>query len=396
MEIAHAFLSPSSSEIWLTCTRAPRFAAKFKKKASIYAEEGTLAHELCRLLLEFALKRVTKVFFQTRLAWIKSNELYKPEMLDHANGYCDYVLSYYYKELKRGHVSIYIEQRVDLSERVRESFGHIDAVIVSSQKIAVFDFKYGEGIKVSAVDNSQLKLYALGSLDRDIIGGILAVEMHIYQPRLDNIDSCIQDSESLYFWAENVVKRQSELAFAGKGEFVPGDHCRFCAGKVKCKALAEFNIEIARDQFLLVDELSDDEISEIILNASQLITWLNSIKDYAIDQAKKGKKYPGLKLVKGRSNRAYVSGIESTIKEYGILEEAGYSVGEYMKPAQLIGIGEMEKLLGPTKFNQLLGKFIVKPPGTPALVPESDPRPAIGSAESAKQDFKSIKTKKNG
>lgn len=105
---------------------------------------------------------------------------------------------------------------------------------------------------------------------------------------------------------------------------------------------------------------------------------------YATDMAiNHGKKWKAFKVVAGRSNRKYKDE-DAVIKA---AEEAGYK--DIFKKS-LITLTEMEKLMGKTKFNEVLGGLIVKPPGKPTLVPISDKRPEI-TGNDAKSEFNKIK-----
>lgn len=63
--------------------------------------------------------------------------------------------------------------------------------------------------------------------------------------------------------------------------------------------------------------------------------------------------------------------------------KAGYT-DIYKK--SLIGITEMQRLMGKDNFNQILGGLVVKPQGKITLVPDSDKREAIQQI-SAEEDF---------
>jgi hypothetical protein len=173
----------------------------------------------------------------------------------------------------------------------------------------------------------------------------------------------------LYNWAENTLKPIAELAYEGKGEFKAGDHCQFCKIKATCRKRAEYNMELAKYDFEEPSELTDEEISSILIKSNDLVSWVSDVKEYALNQAIQGKNYPNLKLVEGRSNRKYLNEEEVAIA----VTNAGYDPYE----KKLLGITSMTNLLGRTKFNDLLGSLIYKPPGKPTLVLASDKRPAM-------------------
>ena len=174
----------------------------------------------------------------------------------------------------------------------------------------------------------------------------------------------------------------AELAYEGKGEFKAGDHCQFCKIKATCRKRAEYNMELAKYDFEEPAELTDEEISSILIKSNDLVSWVSDVKDYALNQALLGKNYPNLKLVEGRSNRKYLNEEDAATA----VINAGYDPYE----KKLLGITAMTNLLGRTKFNEVLGDLIYKPQGKPTLVLESDKRPAMSI-----NDFKDEREENN-
>lgn len=270
-----------------------------------------------------------------------------------------------------------VEQRVDFSNWVPEGFGTADALIVADGVLTICDYKHGKGVAVSATDNAQLKCYALGALDMfDDIYDIDTVHLVIYQPRRENISELDISKDALYKWAEEELRPRAELAYKGEGDFSCGEWCRFCKAKHECRARAEANLLLAKYDFQLPPTLSDSEIAVILDKADELVSWANDIKAYALQMAIAGKEWQGWKLVEGRSNRK-ISNEEAVI-------EAVTNLGKDPFEKKLMGITALEKLLGKSKFNELIGQYVVKPPGKPTLVPESDKREAMNS------DFKDV------
>jgi len=254
-------------------------------------------------------------------------------------------------------------------------------LVIADGTLQIIDFKYGQGVLVAAEDNPQLQLYALGALELfDGIYDISTVSMTVYQPRRENVGTHTVDKAALYRWAEETLQPRATLAFEGGGEYVPGEHCRFCRTAVQCRARAEDKLNLARFEFALPPLLSDEEIESILTRLDELTLWANDIKAYAWEAAvNHGKQWRGFKLVEGRSNRRYLS--EEAVAKAA--QEAGYS-DIYRR--SLINLTEMERLMGKSKFQEILGGLISKPPGKPALVPLSDKRQALNT--SAKHDFK--------
>jgi hypothetical protein len=368
---AHAILSASSSHRWLNCPPSARLCETYEDKGSDYAAEGTDAHSLCEYKLRKALG-MGAVDPSEHLTW------YSEEMEDCANGYAAYILELVEaaKEVCSDPV-VLIEQRVDFSRWVEQGFGTSDAIIISDGTLRVIDYKHGLGVLVEADNNPQMMCYALGALELfDAIYDIDTVAMTVYQPRRQNVSTFEMSKDDLYRWAEEVLKPTAELAFAGDGNFLCGEWCGFCKAKHECRARAEANLLLAQYDFKLPPLLEDSEIEVILSRADQLVSWVNDIKEYALQQAISGKDWTGFKLVEGRSNRRYTD--EAAVTQ--AVTNAGYDPYE----RKLLGITAMQKLLGKSRFEELLSAYIEKPQGKPTLVPESDKRPVMNNA---KTDF---------
>ena len=367
----HAILSASSSDRWIHCPPSARLCESYDDKGSDYAAEGTDAHALC----EFRLRRALGMEATDpteNLKW------FNEDMNDCAAGYAAYVLEQVEaaKQTCTDPV-VLIEQRVDFSRWVEAGFGTADCIIIADGTLQIIDYKHGLGVLVSAEDNPQMQCYALGALELfDGIYDINSVRMTIYQPRRDNVSTYEISKDELYRWADEVLKPTADLAFAGDGNFLCGEWCGFCKAKHECRARADANMELARYDFKLPPLLTDEEVEEILVRADNLVTWAADIKEYALQQAISGKKWNGWKLVEGRSNRRYTN--ETAVA--GVVTDAGFDPYEH----KVLGVTAMQKLLGKSRFDELLAAYIEKPQGKPTLVPESDKRPAMNTA---KNDF---------
>ena len=372
-EKRHALLSASGAHRWLNCTPSARLEREFEDSSGEAAAEGTAAHALSEHKLRRALKLRSK----------KPVSQYDSDEMDaHTDGYVEFVLELIEQAKQTcADPKVLIEQRLDFSQYVPDGFGTGDCLIIADGTLHIIDFKYGQGLLVEAENNPQIMLYALGALELyDSIYDITSVAMTIYQPRRENVSTYTVDKDSLYRWADEVLRPLAELAFVGSGEYCCGDWCQFCRAAVKCRARAEEKLRLTQFEFALPPILSDAEIEEIMAKLDDLTAWANDIRAYALEASvKHGKEWSGFKLVAGRSNRKYAS--EDAVADAA--KEAGY---RDIFRQSLITVTEMEKLMGKTKFNEILGGLIEKPPGKPSLVPLSDKRPAI-LASSAKIDF---------
>ncbi|MGM9640356.1 MAG: DUF2800 domain-containing protein [Faecousia sp.] len=367
----HAILSASSSERWLHCPPSARLCEAYEDKGSDYAAEGTDAHTLCEYRLKQALGIPAEDPIEN-LSW------YNEEMEECAAGYAAYVVELLETAKQTcADPVVMIEQRVDFSRWVKEGFGTADCILIADGVLNIVDYKHGKGVEVSAVANPQMQLYALGALEIfDGIYDIDTVRMTIFQPRKSNISVDQMDKAALYEWADTELTQKAQLAYEGQGDFSCGEWCRFCKAKAECRERAEANLALARYEFQAPALLDDEEIADILGKVDALTAWASDVKEYALQQAVSGKEWAGWKLVEGRSNRKYTS--EAAVA--AAVEGAGFDPYE----RKVLGVTAMQKMLGKTRFEELLAPYIEKPQGKPTLVPESDKRPAMNTA---KNDF---------
>lgn len=372
----HALLAASSSHRWLNCTPSAVLEREFEDRETEAAAEGSAAHALAEHKLRKALKMRSR----------KPTSQYDSDEMDmYTDGYVEFVLEKIAeaKEYSKDPV-VLIEQKLDFSCFVPESFGTGDCLIVADNLIHVIDFKYGQGVLVDAENNPQMMLYALGAIKMyDHLYEIKDVSMSIYQPRRENISTWTITYDELMVWAENFLIPRAALAYKGEGEYIPGSHCTFCKAAVKCRARADAKLKLAEYEFKLPPLLTDTEIEDILLRLDDLTKWANEIQAYAQAAAiNHGKKWNGFKLVESRSNRKYTD-------EEAVAQAAAAAGYKDIYKKSLISVTEMEKLMGKTTFKEVLGSYVHKPQGKPTLVPASDKRPEIITTD-AKNDFNEI------
>ena len=382
--VEHALLSASGSDRWLSCPPSARLEESIEERASEYAKEGTFAHALAELKLAHYLVNLTNLKYNTELKKLKQDSFYSRGLEDDVQIYVDFAVEKINEAKARTKDAVVLlEAKLDYSSWVPEGFGTGDLVLITDGILEIVDLKFGRGVKVSAIDNSQMRLYALGAINQfGYLYDIETVRMTIHQPRLDSVSTDEMPVDELTNWGEATIKPIAALAFKGEGAFQPGEHCRFCKVKATCRARADENLKLAEHDFKKPPLLTDDEIVEILAAADELQSWISDVQAYALDQAvNHGREWPGFKLIEGRSYRRYAD--EAEVAE--VLVAAGFDEEEiYTK--SLLGITAMEKLVGKKQFNEILGTLIIKPPGKPRLAPESDNRPAIKST--AEIDFK--------
>lgn len=398
----HAILSPSAAHRWLHCTPAPRVEAEFPETTSEYAEEGRLAHSVCELAAKKKFTVMNNRTYNSRLKKLKADPKWDDEMLSTAATYVEHLTEHAMRFEHAPYVAL--EVQVDITDYAPEAFGTCDCVMIGGDELIITDYKHGKGVPVSAQDNPQMLLYALGALKlyRPIYGDMIRrVSTYIDQPRLGSYDGASMTVEELLAWGES-IKPKAAAAFMGTGEFAPGEWCRFCRAKAKCRARANQNtaledfkdcIPLGRSipmqaeydatGFKPSNCLTDEEIGALLVRAEGLVAWYNDLKEYALAACLNGKTVPGWKAVEGRSTRAWTdqdAALEALMA--GGVEEAII----YDRVPKTLA--QLEKVIGKQRFGELVGGMITKSPGKPALAAESDKRPAYNGAAA---DFSEVK-----
>ena len=399
MPDVHALLSASSSNQWLHCPPSVRLQENFPNESSVYAAEGTYAHEVC----EYKVRK----YLKERVKRPQSEEYDTEEIEQLTDVYAEFVISIIEQMKENGCEPLaFVEERVDYSHIAPSGFGTADMLIIGKDEqgrgiLHVCDFKTGAGVFVDADHNSQMMLYAIGALSAyGFLYDIEIVRMSIIQPRLDNISTFECSRQELEDWGES-IKPTALLAYEGKGEQHPGDWCRFCRAKPVCKACADEALALCREDFLDLDagafddtaEESDmtapyeadtqtavfkqpglipiSELAEILPTLNRISSWIEAVFAFVSSEAiNHGVPIPGYKVVEGRSKRVFTD----TKAVVDTAVQNGYTD---LYKQTLITLTEFEKMMGKKKFNELLGEYVAKPPGKLALVPESDPREPV-------------------
>lgn len=371
---AHAKFSPSSGSRYLNCPPALMLESGFPDEESPFAAEGTAGHAMAEHLIKKYMKQRTRR---------PVSDYYSDELLEAVENYVSYCIEQIEKT-KRNCTAPFIgvEQRVSLEARVPDCFGTADLVVADDKKIHIIDLKLGKGVQVDAERNVQLMIYAIGVYDMiSCLYDVDTVELTIVQPRIGHFSTWEMSLSELLTWGEESFVPGAKKALAGEGEYHAGDHCRFCKARFTCRERAEEYLRLAKMEFAEPPLLSDAEMAEVLTKADALKKWAEEVYTYAQNEAVVNHKvWPGFKLVLGRSNRKYTD--EADVAEAA--KKAGYT--DIYKQS-LIGITEMEKLMGKKKFNAILGAYVYKPDGKVTLVPDSDKREAV-TLSTAEADFK--------
>lgn len=395
----HAEKSPSSADRWIHCPGSVRLARLFPEETSDAAAEGTLAHELAEAMISNILdyKQPTEGLdpILNRIeVWYAEHPDSKGSakiMTETLSPYIDYVLAEFYKTREKDEAAcLETEVRVNFSEAVGEPgsdeyFGSADVVIIGDDRIEVIDLKYGKGVAVSAINNPQIRLYALGAISEyDILYRFTEVKMVIYQPRLDSVTEETMTVEDLKAWARDVVAPASKAADQDEPPFTPGYWCseKFCPAAGTCKARAEYVLALERYSGNEPGLLTPEELDEVLKKLDDLEDFARKARGYALGEIEAGREIPGWKIVEGRSKRRYTDEDAVAAKLIGSeLFKTPKEAETMIYTRKLLGITDMTSLIGAKNFKALLesgeSPLVVKGKGPNKLAPASDARPAI-------------------
>ncbi|MED5019308.1 DUF2800 domain-containing protein [Paenibacillus chibensis] len=373
-ERAHALLSASSAHRWLDCTPSARLEETLPDTTSDAAKEGTVAHEIAELKLRRALvEPISTRSFNAQLKKLKDKELFDEEMLQYTDTYVEYIQGVVHAFPSPPYIAV--ERRVDYSSYAPEGFGTADCIVIGSKQLHINDFKYGKGVQVSAVDNPQMKLYALGALKAySLLYEIETVHLAIIQPRISGQASEWSISAAdLLAWGES-IKPKALQAFKGEGEYVVGSHCGFCRAKEICRARVEHLLAAGSRAPMKPPLIGWDEVGEVLKKAEGIVSWYNGLKKLALAEVLKGGNVSGWKAVAGRGSRDYAD-LDAAFKflqEKGIDEAVLFNRQPLTPPA-------LEEALGKKQYKELLEKpgHVISRSGAPTLAPADDARPAF-------------------
>ncbi|BAQ16069.1 DUF2800 domain-containing protein [Methyloceanibacter caenitepidi] len=395
---AHAKLAPSASHRWIHCPGSIKASEGIDEKSSVYANEGTAAHELAAICLKTGfdadhyIGQVVDIeaenagtMFLTKGAPL-GDSLTKFEVTDdmaeNVQEYVDYVREFSRLEEDR---EIDVEQRLDMTHIHPECFGTGDTVIYlpKAEWLHVFDLKFGKGVVVEVEDNPQLLTYGSGAARRYHNRPLKGVTLHVIQPRAPHPDGSARSKD---YDILDLLEFELDLAQAAKATeaeaapLVAGDWCGFCPALPTCGAAREKARTAALADFKDDDEwsteaMTPEALAKVLEEADFILTWVKSVQEYAHAEAVAGRCPTGYKLVAKRATRKW-KGDEEEIK--GALEiDFDLSDEDILKEPEMRSPAQLEKVVGKKAFKDIEAKLVEKVSSGTNLVAVSDKRPAV-------------------
>lgn len=386
---AHARLAPSASKRWMECPGSVRMSEGIESKSSVYAAEGTAAHELAAHCLsnDYNAERfanyvidITGKTFGERLLMPGSplaDDRFEvdEEMVEGVQLYLDHVRS-----LLKEDCEIDVEQRLDMTHLHPDIYGTGDALIYHAAREAlwVLDFKYGKGVAVEVPENPQLLAYGSGAAKRYGNRGLKKITLVVVQPRAPHPAGPIRSAE---YDVLDLLEFENKLADAAKATeasdapLKAGEWCRFCPALPTCPQAREKAVADALSEFAEPENMNDEQLASVLKEADSILTWVKAVQAYAHAEATAGRCPPGYKLVPKRASRKWKFE-EAEIKDR-LCMEFDLSEDDILTEPELKSAPQVEKVIGKKAFQAVEAALVAKVSSGTNLVPIADPRPAV-------------------
>lgn len=395
--MSHSTIGPSAASRWMNCPGSVALCATLPKRTSSYADEGSAAHALGEKYLRDQIldlsARKGMWLVQDGREWYlekakpKSGVAFEvnQNMIDAVQVYVDHI-----DGIASEHKVF--EKKLTMDWLYPGIFGTMDCGILDGDMYHVVDYKHGAGVAVEVEDNPQMMIYALGALGKRVAkSAIKTVRLTIVQPRKPHPDGLVRywdiDYADLYDWAENVLIPAAKATEVENTPFVPGEkQCRWCEAsrQSKCPALLGAVQDVAGMSLVspiieaprLPDpaSLTVADKARVLALAGLLETWIENVRASALEEARAGVQFPGLKLVHKTTRRRWRD-------EAQVAAALQPALGDEIWDTKLRSPSQIEKLLG-KGGKEALAQLTESPIGDLTLAPETDRRRAVDPLKS--------------
>ena len=386
----HARKSPSSAKRWINCPASVTLSAGLPDRQTPNTEAGRLAHSIAELKARKRFEPMSKRSYNSQLKKLQEDPLYAAEMDSYTDLYVE-TLEQHASTFKSNFFVTALETSVPIGVYTTEkkddgspATGTADCIPIAEDTLWVTDYKNGAGVPVSAEENPQMMLYALGALSlyAPIYGDtIKRIKMTIVQPALKTISDWEISRADLETWGAETATPAALKAFSDDpGEPCPGGWCEsaFCPLRNTCRTRRDKVLAVEAFGKKLPPLLTDAEVGDALTRGAELVSWYNALQDYALQACQPGQEIPGWKAVAGRTSRDW----DNLDAAFADLQQRG--VGEAIlwerKP---VTVAALEKALGKKNFEDTAAGHVIVHPGKPALAEASDHRPIYNAAETA-------------
>ena len=327
------------------------------KPSSKYADEGTLLHDV------IAEHLATLKPLESFLGKKYEDQVLTQDLIDDKLVPALALLDEIDPEQKMDYE---VETRVGFGDLLPGVFGSTDFVGRMGDKAVVLDWKFGDGVMVSAEENEQLMFYAAAAMRTTALQwafeGATEIECVIVQPPM--IRRWTTTPERIAQFEHQLVKavKAAEQPDAG---LKAGDHCRWCAAKPVCPQMTG---EVERAALVQIKQLDAAMLGQYLAKADVLEGWITDLRALAFQMLEKNVPVPGYKLVQKQARRQWVD----EAKAATMLIDAG--IDPIKK--ELISPAVAEKLLKKSKLT-LPDELVKSVSSGTTLASEDDSRPAV-------------------
>jgi len=329
------------------------------KPSSKYADEGTLLHDAIAQVLDKNVKP------ELLLGMTYQDQVLTQDLIDNKLHIALDLLDQVDPNLEMEYA---VETEVGFGDFLPDVFGSCDLLGRIGNRAIVLDWKFGDGVAVTAEENEQLLFYAAAAMRTPsvswVFDGAKEIECVIIQPPMirrwvTTVERVKQFELQLLQAVNSSQKTDAPIAV--------GEHCRWCSAKPVCPAMTG---AVDRAINLQLDQLDADKIGAYLGNCDMLEQWITDLRALAHQMLEADKPVPGWKLVNKRATRQWANEDVADDVLSKIIPQDELYVSKMISPAQA---EKVLKKLG----QQLPDDLVVAVSSGSTLAREDDPRPAV-------------------